>query len=145
MMTDIMRESLLLIFLITGTIADIRKRSIPILLFILFGVTGLVFFIMTGSVSFTDEIFGILLGIVFLALCRISDGKIGAGDGMAILVSGIFLGGSRAACQTLYGMLGASLISVLLLAFRKGNRNTTLPFLPFLLAGYLMDKAGGLL
>ena len=97
MMTDIMRESLLLIFLITGTIADIRKRSIPILLFILFGVTGLVFFIMTGSVSFTDEIFGILLGIVFLALCRISDGKIGAGDGMAILISGIFLGGSRAA------------------------------------------------
>ncbi|MBQ4482849.1 MAG: prepilin peptidase [Lachnospiraceae bacterium] len=145
MVTEYIREGLLLIFLITGTIADIRKRSIPVLLFLIFGIAGVVLFMLTGSVTLTDEIFGILLGIVFVALSHISDGKIGAGDGIAILVSGIFLGGSRAACQTLYGMLGASLISILLLMVRRGNRNTALPFLPFLLTGYLMDKAGGLL
>lgn len=143
MTADNIRGGMILVFLIAGSVADIRKRSIPVLLFPLFGITGLWLYLTQGYVTATEEIFGILLGIVFLALARISDGKFGAGDALAILVLGIYLGGSGAAFSALYGMFCASLVSIALLAFRRGTRDTALPFLPFLLTGYLLDNAGG--
>ncbi|MBQ9606487.1 MAG: prepilin peptidase [Lachnospiraceae bacterium] len=131
---------LLFIFLITGTISDLRSRSIPVLLFIIFGMTGVTEYIISGDRSLMNEAFGVILGVVFIAISVISESKLGMGDALAVLVTGIYLGGSEAACAVLYAMLMTALFSVIILALRKGNRTTALPFLPFLLAGCTLQQ-----
>ena len=143
-------QVLLFIFLLIATVLDIRSRRIPALLFVIFGAAGIivrVFVIMdqSQSPSIMEALFGIMIGAVFIGISLISDGKLGMGDAIAILVTGIYLTGSGTAFTVLYAMLLSALFSIVLLALHKGTRKTELPFLPFLLAGFLSQQIGELL
>ena len=138
----------LMIFLIFGTVFDIRKRSIPVSLFVVFGIAGIVLGATQGRVSpdlTTDWVFGVILGVVFIAISLISDKKLGMGDALSILIMGIYLGGSDAALAVLYAMMITSVFSIIILAFKKGSRKTELPFMPFLLTGCIIQQIGALI
>lgn len=138
----------LFIFLIIGTISDIRKRSIPVLLFILFGTAGTVlrfFEIITENGSAVSWAFGLLPGAVFIGLSLISDKKLGMGDALAVLVTGIYMGGYDAALSVLYAMMITALFSIVILILRKGTRHTEIPFFPFLLTGCILQHVGAIL
>ena len=134
---------IVLVFLVIGAVCDIRSRSIPWLLYAVFGTVGVGMFFMSGSEDYMEAAFGILLGIVFVGVSLISGGKLGMGDGLAVLIMGIYLGGSRTAEAMLYAMLISAVISIAILALRKGNKDTALPFVPFLLTGCLVQTIGG--
>ena len=128
-----------------GTVSDIRERSIPAMIFFIFGLLGTMEYFVSGRTDLINESFGVILGIVFIAVSYISDSKLGMGDALAILVTGIFLGGTEAACAVLYAMLITAVFSIIILVLRKGTRSTVLPFLPFLLAGYILEKLGAVI
>ncbi len=140
-----MKSAALLGFLIISAIFDIRSRTVPIVIFAISGTVGIIAYIAAGtylSGSIIDELFGVILGAVFIGIALISGGKMGMGDALAILVTGIYLGGSGSALAVLYAMMMTTLFSIVLLAIRRGNRNTALPFIPFLLAGCVLQQIG---
>ena len=85
-----------------------------------------------------------ILGAVFIGVALISGGKLGMGDALAILVIGIYLGGSGSALVVLYAMMITAAFSIVLLIIRRGNRDTALPFMPFLLAGCVLQQIGAI-
>lgn len=135
----------LLLFLILGTVSDIKNRSIPAILFLIFGMLGLLEYMLYGRTALINELMGIILGIVFIAVSLISENRLGMGDALAILVTGVFLGGMEASCAVLFAMLISAFFSVIILALHRGDRSTALPFIPFLLAGYILEKLGAVI
>lgn len=84
------------------------------------------------------EIFlGIGVGLVICILSRCTGGSIGAGDGLILTVTGVFLGGSANLELLLTSLLYAAVFSLGILTFGKKNRRQEIPFVPFLLLGYL--------
>ena len=78
---------------------------------------------------------------MFLALSILSGGAMGAGDGLLLLALGLASDTGEYLGTLLGGIFLAAVWSgVLLVVFRKG-RKTEIPFVPFLLFGYI----GGLL
>ncbi len=80
---------------------------------------------------------GILTGLGFLLLSRVTKEGIGYADSLLILILGIYLG----LWQLLTVLAGAFFLLLLaaipLLMIKHMSRKYTLPFLPFLTGGYL--------
>ena len=135
----------LLLFLSIGTVSDIRKRKIPVILLAISGVFGIMTGFLTDRLSAcyaTDWLAVIFLGTVFIGISFLSEGKLGLGDALAILVTALFIGGLEASLAVLYALMSASIVSIILLAVKRGSKNTKLPFMPFLLLGCILERTG---
>ncbi len=115
------------------SVKDIRTRKIslkPILIGMLFGVFLM---IPEGINGFWAALAGMLPGIPLIVFSFLTKEKIGYGDGFILIFAGFLLGIRCAVFILLSGMLCCALVSVILLILKKGDRNTTLPFVPFLI------------
>ncbi len=128
------------LFLLICSLTDLFRRRIYLSVIILFGALGLLSFVLFPGFSVPEALGGVALGVLFLALSRFSGGKIGAGDALILMVSGIYLGIFENLRFMMLGMLLAAGLSVLLLLLKKVRRNTALPFAPFLMAAYALLK-----
>ena len=135
----------LFLFLSIGTISDIRKHTLPVILLVVSGVIGLLISLTTDPINSCTVTYWILTfvpGAVFIGISLISEGKMGMGDALAILIIGIFLGGRESVLSVLYAMSAATIVSIVLLAFKKASKKTELPFMPFLLLGCILERIG---
>ncbi len=130
----------LLCFILMAALFDIKHREIPGIFLLAAIVFGTVLCVLWGSNTFTDEIFGIMTGAVFIALSVISKGQIGMGDSLVILVIGVCQGGINAAFSCLYALFAACLVSVFLMVFKKYKKDHSIPFIPFLAAGVICQE-----
>mgnify|MGYP004654008253 FL=1 len=80
----------------------------------------------------------LLPGGVLLLCGRITRQAIGYGDGVLLLICGVYLGGKTAGILFMTGLFFLFPISLCLLISRKAGRKTQVPFAPFLLASYLL-------
>ncbi len=129
------------IYIAVLSIEDILKKSIPVLLLaagILFIPAGL---LTEGAECFSpaDNILGVIPGAVLLIISFVSRGQIGIGDGVLVAITGASLG-----LEAVVRILTAALILIMLfsggmLVFGKFKRKSTLPFIPFIFAGYLLS------
>ena len=131
----------LFFFLSAASVCDLKSRRIPLLLLALSGSAGLLIFFMSHTMTPLEEVLGIILGGAFISISLISEGRFGIGDGLAILIAGIHLGGREAGVTCLYAMLMSAMFSVALLMIRRCSKNREVPFVPFLLAGLILHEA----
>ena len=87
---------------------------------------------------FLMEAAALLPGCGLCLLAGLSDGKVGWGDGLCTLILGLLAGAGPCIFAVSAGLLLLSLLCVFLLALRKADRNSRMPFLPFLAAGYIL-------
>lgn len=127
-----------IIFLAINCATDIKSKKISLILSVVFGVFGVIMNITVGSQSGYSVCLGTLLGIFLILLSKITKEAIGMGDGLVVSVLGIFNGGTRSLSTLLYAFMVSSVISILLLSIKKVSRKEKLPFIPCLLAGYLI-------
>ncbi len=130
----------LLCFILMAALLDIKSREIPGIFIFTALAAGGILYALCGSNTLTDEIFGILTGVVFIALSVISKGQIGMGDSLVILVMGVCQGGINAAFSCLYALFAACLVSVFLMVFKKYKKDHSIPFIPFLAAGVICQE-----
>lgn len=81
---------------------------------------------------------GALIGLCAIGLSMVSRDQIGRGDGLVIVAIGLMLGFRKCLFAVCMASMIMTLVSVIVLILRKGNRNTRLPFIPALFAGYVM-------
>lgn len=125
------------IYLFLLSLQDIRKKEIP-LVELLAGLVFAPFFIMSDDAcKIVGYITGAIPGVVFLAVAYLSRGQIGQADACVLICIGLCMG-----VGPVIGIISASLIlvavtSMIMLIAGRLNRKSTLPFIPFIFAGYI--------
>lgn len=132
------------IYIAVLSIEDILKKSIPVFLLaagVLFIPLGILIERAEG-LSLAGNIYGVIPGLVLLVISFVSRGQIGIADGCLVAVTGASLG-LEAAIRILTGALFLiTLFSGGMLIAGKLTRKSTLPFIPFVFAGYLLSFWG---
>lgn len=122
-----------LLFLAMLTPEDIREKQVSFKTIMIFGLLALVCRIVAEREQAMGEmICDLIPGMFLLVLSVVSKESIGLGDGMAVAVLGLWIGGIKAfltlcIAWTLAGMFAAMHL------MRK--RKEPIPFIPFLLLG----------
>ncbi len=128
---------ILFLWLLLCSIQDIKKKTINIYLILTGFVMLLIGMLWSGEYSFLYYFGGISLGLILLCISFITKDQVGTGDGLIVCITGLCLGFSRNAMLLVISLLGSAIFSIVLLTFKLAGRKKTIPFVPFLLFGYL--------
>lgn len=132
-----MVQGMELLFLGIGTYFDIRDRELPMTFLTAFGMLGVVCNVIWKYQSPEDAGIGCFVGAAFLVIGWMTKEAIGYGDGIGLMILGIFEG--------LKGMMpivvGAFLLSGIyglwnLMGLKKSGSDT-MPFFPFMLLAFI--------
>lgn len=130
-------EIVLLLFLIICAFLDIKEKQLPALFLVgVFMILVLLeIFLYQRSVS--ELVLDGILGGIFLVIGVVSKQAVGYADGFVLCCSGLVLGFYRNLNLLFYSLIAISLFSIIMLIIRKLTVKDRIPFLPFVLAGYL--------
>ena len=120
------------------SIEDIRKKEIQSIRVLCFGIGGILLHLWQRNQSLYSMLGGIAVGAAVIILSLVSGGIIGIGDGLVLCVAGIYIGGINTMRLLLTGLFLSSLYALVLLLMHRKRRKDTIPFIPFLLAAYLI-------
>ena len=138
---DKIRIVLCFVFLAWEGLLDLRSRKICLPPVFAFFLVGIVISIVQGKEDFILSLAGASLGGIVLLLAFFTKEKIGFGDGFVLLATGVLLGIRLNILMLLLGLFLASLKGIWMLIARRGNRNTKLAFIPFLIPGLTLSLA----
>lgn len=131
-----MREVCVLAFLGVNTWTDLRKKQVSLAAVALFAVTAVVWRLYIGGIS-RSVFVSVGIGCFFLLVSFMTKGALGMGDGWLLTALGLGLEIGEFLTVLFVGLLCCALWALVLMAvFRKG-RNAEIPFVPFLLLGYI--------
>ena len=138
-----MTRIILLGMLVLYALEDIWKKRISVRYLWIFGAAGIAINLFQKSISVPDMLLGAAVGVALVVVSLLTRGSIGLGDGFLLMTAGVFLGGSSVLELLFISLLYAALVSLGMLAFRRWKQKREIPFVPFLLLGYLTMMAAG--
>ena len=101
---------------------DVKRKELTLIYILLFGVCGVCLHLFYPECSIYSILWGMLLGVSMMLVSWLSRGKTGMGDGILLVVTGVYL-----------------------LSLGKKNGKEKIAFVPFLLISYLMMLTGRLI
>lgn len=128
-------EILVLLFLGVNAILDFKYKKIPWVLSICFIVIG-IGSVLTSSPINWWQFLGAIVGIGMILISVCTKQAIGLGDGLVLLVVGIFIGLWKTLMILFLAGILVAVVGIVMMVQKKGNLKTSLPFIPFLLAAY---------
>ena len=134
------REWTIAAFLLWNSLKDLRSRTISIISIVGFGIAGILWAFAAGDINWIKLLAGLVPGLVLLGISLLSPQAVGCGDGLALLVVGIYCGFSQALASLFWGLLFSAASGIILLITKKGKKETEIPFIPFLMIGFLLQK-----
>jgi leader peptidase (prepilin peptidase)/N-methyltransferase len=134
---NIIISILAIVWLLLCSLQDIRNKKINIILIISGFLVLSISSVICGEVSLLSRLAGLSLGLLLLGLHPITRGQIGIGDGLIVCTTGLCFGFSQNAILLVYALFAAAIVSMILILFFRANRKNTIPFIPFLLLGYV--------
>lgn len=137
-----LKEHLILIILSVFSIEDMKKRRIHLLLVVMAAALGVLYQIFWGALTFTEILGGIFVGVILLALGRLTGEAIGYGDGLVFLVTGVFLGGLENLSLLFTSLTIAFIFSSIQIIIRKKTAKDEIPFIPFIWIANLLRLGG---
>ena len=129
-------EICMVVFLGINTWTDIRKREVCLPLLCLFLAGGILWRIKDGTM-YPEGILSLGIGVVAAITAVLSRGKVGIGDGLLIFAMGSILDVGELMGILCLAFLLCGIFAGFQLCIFKKKRTTEIPFVPFLLAGYL--------
>jgi leader peptidase (prepilin peptidase)/N-methyltransferase len=139
-------RGVVLLFLGIGSAADLKKKEIPVWLFLLFGGLGIV--LQTGLflagrrydawyLTFS-WVLGGFMGLLLAVISKVTGEAIGYGDAWTASVIGIWLGWNVLLEVFMFGIFLTAVYGGILFFIGKEDKKKKVPFLPFLLSGYIL-------
>lgn len=138
-MSEWLGSSVLLGVLAITAYRDYREKNIYLYLPIAAGVAGVLLHIFFWERDLSDMLLGAGIGGCVLLIAWISKESIGAGDGIMLMVSGIYLGFWGNLELFFSALLLVGVTALFLMVIKKKRRDYRVPFLPFLLVAYLFQ------
>ena len=130
-----MKEIVLGIWLVVQGGIDYKHKEIPLWISILGGVIG-VFFCIIEKRSFSSVLSACILGVLMLGFSWLTKEVIGYGDGIILIVMGLYLTISQLISIGMMAFCVAGVVALLLLVLFKKNGSYRIPFIPFLAIAY---------
>ncbi len=116
---------------------DIREKKVSVYM-ILAGIGGTIILNILGKdISLVNALLGAALGIVLIVVSKLTKGALGTGDAMLTVMIGLSIGLFNTMLALFYALLITSVVSVILLLLKRVKKQTAMPFVPFMLLGYL--------
>lgn len=116
---------------------DIKKKQIRLHPVLLFGILGIILHMLFRMQSIENMLLGMSVGVTLLVLSKLTGGRIGAGDAVLLIVTGIYLGFEQNMQLFFSGLLLSGIWALGVLVLKKKSRKDSIPFIPFLLAAYM--------
>lgn len=135
----IIRMSLVLAVLIVCAVSDYRKKEIKLIFPVFLAIAAAAMFFLGRDIAVKSVIAGMAEGIVIIVLSQITQGRIGMGDGILLASTGLMLGWKDNLIMFFFACLLSACVSVLILTLKKGDRETKIPFIPFMVPGFLIS------
>jgi leader peptidase (prepilin peptidase) / N-methyltransferase len=126
------------VMLLFCAIQDLIKRRVYVSVIGIGAVLTLICLPFTEHIGIADCIGGFSIGLAVILLSKITEGRIGMGDGGILCITGLGLG--FWSNLELFGiaLFLAAILSIILIVFRRVDRKMSIPFIPFLFAGYII-------
>ena len=125
--------------------ADLRWKRVPIWMLVVGGIFATymsVYYYALEMKDVTELLWGLIPGILFL-LMSVTTKKAGIADGVVLLILSLSIGYRECIISFVFSLIAISILSLFLLALRKVRGNSKLPYLPFLLVGYIFQVIVG--
>ena len=141
-----MEHLCVLSFLGINSYFDIRKGEISLRVAAAYMILG-VFYLFLHRQRMPLFLAGVLPGLLLLCIGKVSGGALGLGDGLIVLVAGLYMGIWKTLEFITVAVLLAAVWAGILMFGKKRGGKASFPFVPFLLAAYavpwLMQAVGG--
>ena len=119
---------------------DIRKKEVSLWTILMFAVIGVIRSACVEGIN-VRRLAAIGIGGMVVVLSVLSKGEVGMGDGFLLMAMGTVLSAEQILGTLLIGLFCCCIWGIILLFLPKTGRKTEIPFVPFLLLGYV----GGLI
>lgn len=138
MSIDIISRIVFGVFLSMQCFWDLRYKEIPTQISLLGGIIGVFLSIWSGR-NWMEMVLALIPGIIFLLFAKMSKEAVGFGDGILLCaMSGFYsIGSMMFICTTAF--FAVSVLALFLLVVCRKNRNYEMPFVPFLLGGWIVE------
>ncbi len=114
---------------------DLVYKKIPFLLIICGGAIGGVVIAANGFEG-RSLCYALIPGMLLLLTAFLTGEKVGYGDGMLLLVLGLLEGAGECLGDLLIGLFLVIVFAILLLILGRKEKNTMVPFAPFLMVAH---------
>ena len=121
-------------------IQDIRNKSIELLPLLTLALINGGLCLYFGR-SILSVLISLLPGMAAILISFITKGKLGTGDGLVLIATGLLYDWDRVMAVWLLALVMSAFTGIVLIIMKKANIKTALPFIPFLLAGYVILEA----
>lgn len=133
---------ILMMYFVWLSVWDIRKKELPATLLLTGLGVSLVYGVWNGEG--VRLLVGLLPGMLLILMGFLTREKVGYGDGAMVIVIGLVTGWPGCFLIYLIAQFGVLFWAAVLLVCKRADRNMKIPFAPFLTAGILLYRIGGL-
>ncbi len=119
------------------SLKDMKTRELAVIHILLFGIGGVLLHLFAPVCSIYSVLGGMAIGIAMMIVSVVTKGSVGMGDGILLIVTGVYLGGHKNLELFMTGLFFAALWSLGLLVLKKKKGKEEIAFVPFLLLSYL--------
>lgn len=119
-------------------ILDWKMKKIPLGLVVIGMISACGFQLISKELPFLLAAAGGAVGLVFLAVSKVTEEAFGYGDSMVIGVLGIYLGFWNLLSMLVLTFILAAMTAMFVLVKQKFHRKSVLPFVPFLTCSYIL-------
>lgn len=138
-MGDLIGKAVLLVVFGITAYRDWKEQNICLYMPISAGIAGVFLHLLYQEHSMADMLLGIGVGGLVVLLAWASREAIGVGDGIMLMVSGIFLGAWGNLELLLTALLFVGAAGLFFAVIKRKERDYRVPFLPFVLVAYLFQ------
>ena len=127
-----------LLILIAASVEDLLRKEVSVLMPVLFGINSLssvISSVLSGEFNCTDLFVSLLPGVLLLLVGVVTGQAVGYGDGIIMLCLAPALGTFNTCLCFAVAMAASAFVSIIILVLGKGDKNTRLPFVPFITLG----------
>lgn len=133
-----MINGIVICILALESISDLRNKCISGWRVLAFGLLGIVLNCILYYQSVWSVVGGVVVGILLLLYAFFTKGAVGIGDGIMFVCLGIYLGLSDNMRLLFFSLIAAALVGGIFILVKKKSIKTQIPFIPCVLAAYIL-------
>ncbi len=133
----------IVLFLAVCSVQDIKEKKLSVRMLVGFSILFFISSFFPENILLQQRACNMLPGAIALLIAFLTREQIGYGDGVCMLILGNIVSYGMLLSATMGGLILLCGCSAVLLVRKKAAWETTLPFLPFLMIGMVIQMAMG--